>query len=302
MAKRTGANARLKRAGRSRRAQTRSRASLLIGALATAAVAGCVWFFAGNDRLHALARIHPSFRSRPEMAQQVVIQGAVQVNPAELLKRSGMVFPVSMDQLTNVYLSALKSASPWIEKIKVVGMQGKNGTVVLGICERKPVAMLMTGSLRRSGVCLVDSDGVCLSLGIKTAHDLPLVSGLADSTGGDGVCRLVSTAAARMNRFLKNAAAYDGTFAKRISQVNFGCAGTPVVRIMLTGSATVLVINEDDYAGCMQKYVSLRETLRGDSLEPARIDLAYRNLAFVTPETVPQPSGAGESIAKKNKG
>jgi hypothetical protein len=273
-----------------------------MGAIAAIAAAGFLFAGAHGNRLCALAQNLPLLKPRPVMAQQVVLQGAVQVNPGELIKRSGIVFPVSMDQLTKVYLGTLQSASPWVEKIKVVGTHGKNGVVILGIRERKPVAMLLSGGMQAGSVCLVDASGVCLPLGAKTAHDLPLVSGLADSTGGDGVRRLVPAAAARMNRFFHDVAAYDGSFAKRVSQVNFGRATVPIVRIMLGGSATVLVIDENDYAGCIEKYMSLRETLQGDSLQPARIDLAYRNLAFVTPETVPQPSGAGESIAKKNKG
>jgi hypothetical protein len=42
--------------------------------------------------------------------------------------------------------------------------------------------------------------------------------------------------------------------------------------------------------------------MENDSLQPARIDLAYRNLAFVTPASVPQQTVAGEATAKKNKG
>lgn len=290
MAKRVGANGRKKNAAHRGPVRGNGRRKMLFAAFTFAgiAAAGCILIGVYGNRLQSPALAFNVFKTAT--AQQVEIRGAVQVNPEDLLKRSGIVFPVTLDQLKRVHLAALQNASPWIEKIKIIG--SRKGKIILGISERKPVAMLQTSGT--GAVCLVDAGGVCLPLGAETGYPLPLVSGLDDSAGGDGVRRITAAGVVRMNAFLR-----DASFDKRITQINFSRPGVPVVRLMLEGSATVVVVNENDIAGCSEKYAGLWETVRNDSLQPLRIDLAYQNLAFVT---MPQPAGAGESIAKKTKG
>jgi hypothetical protein len=294
MGKRKGANGRKKKGGETRGRRTMPFAALLFVAIA---IAGCVMIGRYGPRLQAL--VHRLDGLKTAMAQQVEIQGAVQVVPEELVRRSGIVFPVSLDQLKKVHLAALQDASPWIDKIKIIRV--RNGRVVIGISERKPVAMLQSCGTQAGAVYLVDACGVCLPLGAGAVYQLPLVSGLQDSTGGDGIRRITAAGVVRMNRFFNDvAAAGDAAFANKITQLHFGRA--PLLRVMHEGSITVVVINENDIAGCMENYTGIRETIRNDSQEPLRIDLAYRNLAFVTPNTVSQSAGAGESIAKKTKG
>lgn len=302
MAKRLGANGRKKNSNR--RVRTKTHRSVPFAALALVAIviAGYVIIGRYGHRLQVPAIHFAGFKTAT--ARQVVIEGAVQVNPEELLKRSGISFPVTSDQLKKAYLAAIQNASPWIDKIKIAGI--RDGKIVLCISERKPVALLQSSGMKSGGaqgsaVFLVDASGVCLPLGKGIEYPLPLVSGLQDSIGNDGIRRITADGVARMGRFLRDAAtADDASFLKRITQLNFGRA--PVLRVMLEGSTTVVVINENEIAGCIEKYTGIWETVRNDSLEPTRIDLAYRNLAFVTPKTVPQPVGAGESTARKTRG
>lgn len=293
MAKRLGANGRKKSSERRVHRKRNGKMPFAALAMAAIAIAGCVIISRYGDRLKMPVMHFSGFK--PAMAREVVIEGAVRVNPADLLKRSGISFPVTAEQLTKVYLSVLRNASPWIEKITITGV--RDGKIVLCISERKPVALLQSGS----AIYLADASGVCLPLVKGVEYPLPLVSGLRDSIGSDGVRRITVEGVARMGRFFRNAtAAGDASPAKRVTQLNFGHA--PILHAMFVGSATLVVINENDITGCMEKYTGIREAVRNDSLEPTRIDLAYRNLAFVTPGTVPQPVGAGESTARKTKG
>jgi hypothetical protein len=302
MVKRKGANGRKKTSERRARQNTHRKVPFAALLFVAIAVAGCIVIGRYGHRL--LSLVHSFDWSKSAVARQVVIQGAVQVNPDELLKRSGITFPITLEQLKKAQLIALQNASPWIDKIKITGI--RDGKITLCISERKPVALLQSGSIPSSSqqagaIYLVDACGVCLPLGHNVEYPLPLISGLKDSVGNDGIRRITAAGVSRMDRFFRDAAAADNaSFAKRITQLNFGRA--PVLRAMVEGSATVVVINENDIAGCIEKYTGIWETVRNDSLEPLRIDLAYRNLAFVTPKTVPQPVGAGESIAKKTKG
>lgn len=288
MARRNGANSR-KKSGRRHNAP----GYRLIAIAAIFAIALGAGLFRYRDRLPSV--LLPSGLFASAVAQRAVIEGAVRVDAAELLKRSSIVFPVTLEQLKNVHLAGMQSASPWIEKIKVVGI--KNGAVVLCIVERKPIALLQTVQ----DLCLVDARGVCLPLGRRTGYDLPLLSGLADSASDDGVRRLTQESTSRMNRFFRESRDADASFSKMISQAGFGSADDCLVRVMLAGSAGVLVMNENAVAEGIQKYAGLRSAMAGDSLKPARIDLAYRNLAFVTPEPIPQTTTAGGSTTKKLK-
>jgi hypothetical protein len=112
-------------------------------------------------------------------------------------------------------------------------------------------------------------------------YDLPLVSGLTDSIDEDDRRRLVAGDAVRMNRFLELVGASDTLLYQALSQVHFGTR----VRVMLRGAQTVVVIDEKETASCLARLVRLWETVQSDSVAPVRIDLAYRNLAFVQRES-----------------
>jgi cell division septal protein FtsQ len=296
MAKRMGANGRKKNAGRRSTKKTKRFAgvSLFSGAVAALLVAG---FLAVGRYGHHFQSLVTRFTGhRSSAAQLVVIQGAVQVDPAALLKKCGIVSPVTIEELNKGYLAALRNANPWIEKIRIVGV--RDGKIVLGICERKPVAMIPS----RKGVRLVDANGVLLPLAAKTEYRLPLVSGLEDSVGENGICRLTDAGCSRMNGFFRDAAANDKGFIARVTQLNFAPPTTSIVRFMLDGCAAVVVADERDIAGCLEKFTNLWESVKNDSLPPARIDLAYRNLAFVVPETPRQPIAVEGPHTRKTKG
>jgi cell division septal protein FtsQ len=218
--------------------------------------------------------------------QSIVLQGAVHIKPEEILQRSGLKLPVTLDRLRHEYLDKFSKVNPWIGRVCLI--QEREGAATLGIVERKPVAMVQTG-----GIVLVDTEGVCMPLDPKSILDLPLVSGLRDSAGNDGSRRLTGTDRGRMNRFLNDAEPFNAVFARRITQVNFRPDRT--VRIMLSGSPAVVLLDENSTADRLGRLMQMWETVEGDSLPPARIDLSYRNLAFVT------PAGVLAQAGKKNK-
>jgi hypothetical protein len=200
----------------------------------------------------------------------------VHMTPEEIIRRSGIKFPVTMEQLKREYLYVLSKTSPWIEKVHV--MTAKKGSVVLGVVERKPVALLRTQAGAK--IALVDADGVCIPLDPHAVRDLPLVSGLSDSVGECGVRQLTRGDCGRMNRFLRTADAVDSAFLRHITQAHFTPEGT--VRMMVKGSPTVITVDEDDAALRLQRLLMVWETFSADSLRPGRIDLSCRNLAFVS--------------------
>jgi hypothetical protein len=185
-----------------------------------------------------------------------------------------MEFPLTRTEFNRKFSGFDKGA--WVEKATV---RYKDTLAVIKITERKPVALYAAG--RAGETALVDKTGFCMPLDSGVVYDLPLVSGLTDSIDEDDRRRLVAGDAVRMNRFLELVGASDTLLYQALSQVHFGTR----VRVMLRGAQTVVVIDEKETASCLARLVRLWETVQSDSVAPVRIDLAYRNLAFVQRES-----------------
>ena len=290
MAKRTGANNRKK--AHKRRAVRRG----YIGRFACAAFACALLIVAGaylartyGGRISALAAKLQSAGSAP--VEKVVVQGSLHVNFNEMIKRGIVVLPKDIKDFKPERLQALLKACPWIEKIDKIRTVGD--TVTLAVSERKPVALL-----HAAPVCLVDRQGVCLPLPERAMYDLPLLSGLADSTGKDGVRLLRARDRSRMNRFLQEAGRADSSFAAAITQACFGPDRT--VAVMVSGGPAVIVFDESEIGEGLQRLARVWEGVQAEQTTPARIDLSYRNLAFVTLRGPHRLAMAAEP--KKSKG
>ena len=249
-----------------------------------------------KDQLPAIDGIADRLKLKHATVENDVMQGAVHVTPEEIIRRSGMKLPVTMDQLKREYLYVLSRTSPWIEKVHL--MTAKKGAVTLGVVERRPVALVQM----RDGaeVALVDAEGVCLPLDPEAVRELPLVSGLADSIGEFGVRRLTSGDCGRMNRFFSTAAEVDSAFLHHITQAHFTPDG--IARIKVAGSPTVIMLDEGDAARGLQRLLLVWEATVGDSLRPGRIDLSCRNLAFVSTGSACSPAvKSKQAMEKKTK-
>jgi cell division septal protein FtsQ len=288
MAKRIGANGRKKMTARhGKRGGSKGLAAL--GICAAIVLAGALALQGHADRY--LSRIASELGgARLFPVKNVVVEGSTHLTGEELLKRAGIKLPLTLQQIKRDHLGALLAASPWIDKVSLARTWG--GTLKLGISEREPVALAQAEK-----ICFVDASGMFLPLDARSALELPLVSGLRDSTGADHVRRFTASGRERMNRFFAEAKKFDGALARRITQVQFG--DNESTRILLEGSPTTVVINENETAGCLQRLMSMWKVVQTDSIPPARIDLAYRNLAFVTPEKA--PSGGAAGTRKKGK-
>jgi hypothetical protein len=306
MRKRIGANRRKKKAQRRVKRPWKKgfmrylSTGVLYAGMFTAGVALYLGF---RDRLPSAEGIADRLTLNRAKVESVVMKGAVHVTPEEIMRRSGIRLPVTIEELKREYLYVLSKTSPWIEKVQL--MTAKKGAVTLDVVERKPVALVRT--LAGAKVALVDAEGVFLPLDPRAMRALPLVSGLADSVGECGVRRLRADDCGRMNRFFKSAAAVDSAFLRHITQTHFTADGT--VRMMMTGSPTVITLDEHDAILRLQRLLLVWEAVCADSLRPGRIDLSCRNLAFVSmaarrPERpASRPAGVSPQAGrKKTKG
>ena len=287
MGRRTGANSRKKkgeRVGRRRKAM-RAVLPLLIG-LPAAFVAGVIVFHACRSRIAELTDAISRFTTVTVTA--VTVEGSGHIAPAVLLQRSGIRFPLTLAELAKICRRTMPHADPWIASARVAGHRA--GTARVVVCERKPVAFFEQGT-----ICFVDTAGVCMPLD-RRGGLLPLVAGLHDSTGGDGLRRMTRNDCRRMNDFFSRAAKGDLLVMQRITQVHFMKEGS--VQIMLEGSETVVAVDEANAAERLQRLAQIWPAIRNDSFPLARIDLVYQNLAFVTTEAKARISEREETVVR----
>jgi cell division septal protein FtsQ len=292
MGKRMGANARKRMTARTGKTRPGLLRVFLIGIVSLSACGtGAVLYGKYKSRFPDIRNVVENFRNTK--VDSVIIVGAVHLRPAEIMRRSGVRLPITLDQLKRRYMDAFQKTSEWIERAEIIRRRG--GTVTVGIRERTPMVLLQT--TRPGKLVLADAKGVCLPLDQRVSLDLPLVSGLADSSAGDGVRMLTNGDCARMCRFFNEATKFDPSFVRRMTQVHF--TKDNAVRIMLSGSATVLLFDEHTVAERLKRFAQIWETVKNDSLPPARIDLSYNNLAFVT---LRNETTAAAAAGKKTKG
>jgi cell division septal protein FtsQ len=141
--------------------------------------------------------------------------------------------------------------------------------------EREPVAMLSAGE-----VFLVDKEGVLLPLVARRYMNVPVLSGLRDTTDARGMRRLTEESTKRMDRFLKAAHAARSQIAGRISQAQFG--GDGIVRIRLEASRTVVEMDERNVERRIEQLWRLAQVRKQSGRQqPRRISLCYANCAYV---------------------
>ncbi|MBN2038229.1 MAG: hypothetical protein JW768_15920 [Chitinispirillaceae bacterium] len=273
MASRMGVNRRKKK-----KEQRRKRRSFLsnIGIfllLTAVAVAGAgMLYHKYRDRIDRLASYLESLRN--PTIENVVVRGTLQISPDELLRRSGVSFPLSLKKFKQEYLNVLETVDPFIEKVRLIKTRGT--TVTISVQERQPMAFLAMDNL-----WLVDRQGVCIPLDRNVAYDLPLVSGLDHTIGKDSVRQLKKGEAERLGRFLDQVQQFDTSFARSVSQIHFG--EDRLVTLMFISSPAVVIMRDDDVPGSCTRLSRIWTIVGGDAAKLRKIDLSFRNLAYIAP-------------------
>jgi hypothetical protein len=292
MAKRKGPNSRRKSVHRKTKRRTAFTAAapvllavavcIAVGVMAYAKYGACLMAFA--EKLNGMR--NPSI-------DRVVVQGSFAMAPEELLRRTGVRLPVTVDKLEKECLKKIAVLNPWIKRARLIGT--KRGTATLYLSERRPIALLQLGS-----IWLVDEEGICMPLKRGVSYDLPLASGLRDSIGNDGVRRLRASDAKRLATFYNEIGRCDSAFAREVAQLYFGNDGK--VGMTLCGTPTIIFMREDAVAGGLERLARIWAMVATDRQFPQRIDCSYRNLAFVSPASSARVAEAKSPDARKHKG
>jgi hypothetical protein len=292
MTKRRGPNSRRKSVHRQTKRRTAfAAAAPVLLVVAVCVVAGVMAYAKYGAHLIALAERMNGMRN-PSI-DRVVVEGSFTMAPEELLRRTGVALPVTVDKLEKECLKKIAKINPWIEKARLTG--ARKGTATLYISARRPIALLQLGS-----IWLVDEEGVCMPLKRGVSYDLPLASGLFDSVGNDGIRRLKTSDARRFATFYNEIGRCDSAFVRTVAQLHFGSDGK--VGMTLCGTPTIIFMREDAVAGGLERLARIWAMVATDRQFPQRIDCSYRNLAFVSPAGSARVAEAKSPDTRKNKG
>jgi cell division protein FtsQ len=265
MYKHIGAN-KLKKRRESRSAATIRRKGRMVVSLVARALtvivlcagAGfCAW------RLWAWLETSPRFCVRT-----IEIRGTIRTDQEEIRRlsrlREGMrILEVKPSKVEKEIL-----ANCWIRRARV--SRRLPDKVIVTVEERIPIALVNVGR-----IYYIDDEGVKLPLFPATYSDLPLVSGIPDSSGK----KIPRAAAQRIVLLLNAAGGVQKSILKQVSQIDF--SSTSSVRIKLENSPLLIEI-DDRYCDVQWKrFQELLEVFTNNPEGmPRSINLSYKNLAF----------------------
>jgi cell division septal protein FtsQ len=193
-------------------------------------------------------------------------------------------------------------SSPWVRDAAL--RRSLPSTVEIVLWERQPIGIGRVGE----ALYLVDEHGTIVDqYGPQYAElDLPIVDGLAASSTPDGPA--IDPARAALASRVIGAVRSSAALARRVSQVNV--ADVHNVQVILTGDSTVVSLGDDEFAGRLQSYLELSETLRQSVADIDGVDVRFDNRIYVRParnrgraQTPARPPGraaAGRASAGTN--
>ncbi len=167
---------------------------------------------------------------------------------------------------------AVLNTDPWISRARCVKRWW--GEVVIDVRERKPIALLHSGTVH-----LIDDEGVILPVEPGKTYELPMLSSMPVGKGRDGRQHCDSVVFERARRLITAIRNEDGALLKRISQMDMQPADGARCRFA-AGNAEV-TIGADVGARQLRNLRHLLGVLDSEGSGPKVIDMRYQNLAFV---------------------
>lgn len=272
MPKRVGANSRKKKATRRCKRKHTIR-KLMVKVIAFVLIAGLGYsvIYFGHDRIIRLKKIFED--SALLSVKEIKVKGAKNVAEDKVLALSGLKPGMKIFRINGKKVDTLLSSNPWVENVKLV--RNLSGFISLEINERKPIATVNLGNIYQ-----IDIHGMVLPLTGGVNLSLPLVSGLKDTVDYLGRQVIKADHLKRLKTFYRQVRDVDGDMMNRISQVDLSDAEK--VRITFQSSPTLFELETESLALRLNHLKKLLEVIVDMAQLPARINLCYQNLAFVT--------------------
>lgn len=203
----------------------------------------------------------------------IQVQGASIIPAAEILKLCGIKEKMKTYGIKTDSVTAAITADSRIESVKLIRKLG--GGIVLKITERKPIAFVNLGVIFQ-----VDRNGMLFPLAQGIVIDLPVVSGVKDTIDSSGRRKLTCGSMNRIRNFFNEGKACGGSILNRISQIEF--LKSDRILVALQSHPTLIEMSDSQLYEKFNKLINIEYLLQNDRNAPARINLCYSNLAFVT--------------------
>jgi cell division septal protein FtsQ len=239
-------------------------------AAACAALVGGIVFSVWVYGPAITGRVSGAVKSSNKLPSDVKITGCSLPVQVSLMRAIDSMTRIDSSFFCRAALLNAASAIPEIESINVNKIKGasKDNTTLIAVKERKPVAMVHNG-----GIFLVDKKGICFSPVPGQFYDLPLLT-FGNVAPGDTVDLEL------FNTIKRTARGLGGAFFKEISEIDL--SRTSEVNLVFRSSGTEYKVAVRDVESRLVHVKALRERLKDDGVGSMRIDLRYRNYAFVT--------------------
>jgi cell division protein FtsQ len=223
-------------------------------------VCGCAVF--GASRLWAWLEASPKL-----IVRSVEIRGNVRTGREEIRRlsrlREGMrILDIKPSQAEKAVLS-----NCWIRRAHV--SRRFPDKVIVSVEEREPIALVNVGR-----IYYIDNEGVEMPLFPATYSDLPVVSGVGDSTNR----RISNVSLQRIKALISGANGVNSSLIKKVSQIDFSKG--PTARLKLENSPLLIEIDDRKCDVQWKRFQELMEVFKNSPEGmPQSINLCYGNLA-----------------------
>ncbi len=271
MPRRKGANRKgsgHRRSPRGRAARQGARRQSMALALAVPLALCATALVVGVRRLETWARSDERFAVRA-----VEVSGAEDLDSATVAAQAGIAAGMSLLDVDPKKVAQALCANPLVERVRV--RRGITGRVRVQVRERTPIALVNVGQVYQ-----VDAAGVLFSLPAGEFARLPVVSGLQDTTGVDGLARLTPSSQSRLSCVLRELDRSGPEWIHHVSQIDL--SDPDAARMTLEGYPALIEIASGDMTERLDQLRRLLEVLAGEEGGRVRaIRLSHGNVAYV---------------------
>ena len=205
--------------------------------------------------------------------ENITVKGNKQVNTSEVLSFASIEKGLFMLDLKVSEISKKLQKIPWIEKVNI--KRKIPHTVVITVHERKPIAFVNLGT-----IYMTDRSGYLWPLKPNTYWNVPVISGLKDTTCNGTIHRLNEEGLLQMNSFFDEIHKIDNDFSLGISQIDFGEKG--VVSVRLESIPVHVELNSITISKSLNNVGEILKRIEDNTKKtPRHINLRYNNIAFV---------------------
>jgi len=270
MAKRIGANQRLKMQQKKQKVSSVKRKAVKKGWKFLLVILLIVGVAFGSYRVYGLGSDYLK-SSKIFKVDKVVVRGVINIDTLKVLK---IVELEKIDSTISLKTSSIENRLKQSGYFKSVKVKRKYpSTFEIIVEEREAVAFVNLGE-----IFMMDSEGALWPIRVSSYNSLPIFSGLKD-TVIEKSKMLTDKSKRKVKQFFTELDKTEKLRLDAVSQVEFG--DDNIIKIHLESSSVVAIINSYEIKDDLVKLWNIMESLANVKPIPNQIDLSCGKLAFV---------------------